>query len=160
MAGDDRSGPASRLSPAAGSESVAGSGTQTASFSVGALELLLSAAPGAARLVVIDGEVRDIYVVEPTALATWAGATRKLLGLAPALGARDAVEYRGPFLVDREGRASIAFEGHVAPGAVTYRLLVSGAASRVAGLMTSEELVQTIVEAAAGAVGVARSIPG
>ena len=160
MAADERSGPASRLSPAVGTESVTGSATQTASFSVGALELALSASPGAARLVVANGEDRDIYVVEPTTLATWAGATRRLLGLVPALGARDAVEYRGPFLIDREGRASIAFEGHVAPGVVTYRLLVSGAASRVAGLMTNEELVRSLVDAAAGAVSLARLTPG
>jgi hypothetical protein len=158
VAADERSGPASRLTPTAGSDKIAGSETQTASFAVGALRLELSAAPGAARLVVTDGESRDIYVVDPAALASWSAGTLRLLALTPAGRWADATEYRAPFLIDREGRASIAFEAHVTNVTVTYRLLVSGASSRVAGIMTSADLVRGIADAAAGAVALARSV--
>lgn len=159
MAADERSGPASRLIPSAGSDSIAGA-TQTASFSVGSLDLALSAAPGAARLVVTSPRDRDIYVVDPSALEAWATSTHRLLSLTPAQSGGETVEFRAPYLVDREGRASVAFEAHVGTDAVTYRLLVSGASSRVAGLMTTAELVRSLVEAAAGAVAVARLTPG
>ena len=156
MAADERSAPASRLSPSA-SEPIAGGTTQTASFQVGALRLELSASPGAARLVVAADDVRDIYVVDPAALASWAKGCRQLLSLVRAERASGAAEFRAPFLVDREGRTSIAFEALVSAGAVTYRLLVSGASSRVAGIMTERELIVGVTDAALGAVAVARS---
>ena len=155
MAADERSGPGSHTSAAA-AESIAGSGTQTASFDVGELRIELSAAPGAARLVVASGQIRDIYVVDPAALASWSAATHRLLALVPAGRWADATEYRAPYLIDREGRASVAFEAHVNNQTVTYRLLVTGAASRVAGIMTTADLVRSVADAASGAVVVAR----
>ena len=156
VAADERSAPASRLSPIPG-DRIAGGATQTASFQVGALRLELSASPGAARLVVAADDVRDIYVVDPAALASWAQSCRQLLSLVPAERVSGAAEFRAPFLVDREGRASIAFEGLISAEAVTYRLLVSGASSRVAGIMTARELIAGVTDAALGAVVVARS---
>jgi hypothetical protein len=155
VAADERSAAASRLSPNAG-EPIAGGTTQTASFRVGALRLELSASPGAARLVVAADDVRDIYVVDPAALALWAKGCRQLLSLVRAEKASGAAEFRAPFLVDREGRTSITFEGHVSDEAVTYRLLVSGASSRVAGIMTERELIVGVTDAALGASVVAR----
>jgi hypothetical protein len=155
---DERSIPASRLSSNPASEPIAGGATQTASFQVGALRLELSAAPGAARIVVAADDARDIYVVDPAVLASWAKSCRRLLSLVPGRGAADAAaEFRAPFLVDREGRPSIAFEALISVEAVTYRLLVSGASSRVAGIMTGPELVRGVTDAALGAVIVARS---
>ena len=159
MAADDRSAPAMRLSPST-SEPIVGGETQTASFQVGAMRIDLSAAPGAARLVVAAGLDRDIYVVDPGALAAWAQATRKLLSLEPADRTAHAAEFRAPYLIDREGRASIAVEGMVAAEAVTYRLLVTGASARIAGFMISAELIRGITDAAAGAASVARSPTG
>jgi len=156
---DERSIPASRLSSSTASEPIAGGTTQTASFQVGGLRLELSAAPGAARLVVAAADDRDTYVVDPTILASWAQACRRLLSLVPARNAGGAAEFRAPFLIDREGRPSIAFEGLVSSEAVTYRLLVTGASSRVAGIMTGAALIRDVSEAALGAVIVARS-PG
>jgi len=66
------------------------------------------------------------------------------------------VEFRTPFLVDREGRASIAFEGLVSEHGLSHRLLVTGAEGRVAGVMTTREVVRGVAEAAAGAVLVAQ----
>jgi hypothetical protein len=152
---DDRSRRVSDV-PAPASAPRADTGEQTACFVVGSLRLELSAAPGAARLVVADDRSRDIYVVEPNALAIWAAATARLMMLMPALQQSDRVEYRTPYLIDREGRASIAFEGLVSEQTVSYRLLVSGAESKVAGLMTTGEIVRQVSEAAAGAVAVAR----
>ena len=100
---------------------------------------------------------RDIYVIDPAALSAWAQGTRRLLSLEPATHAAHAAELRAPFLTDREGRASIAFEGLVAVRAVTYRLLVTGASGRIAGVMTPADIVRGVTDAAAGAVIVARS---
>jgi hypothetical protein len=133
----------------------AGAPPQTACFTVGALQLELTAAPGAARLVVAADGIRDIYVVEPAALAAWATETGRLLTLARATTARQRAEYRAPFLIDREGRESIAFEGLVADRDVSYRLLVSGARARIAGLMTTADVVRQVCEAAAGAASLA-----
>ena len=133
--------------------------SQSASFAVGELRLELSAAPGAARLIVAAGDVRDVYVVDPGALAEWADSLQRLLRLEPAGSPTERAEYRAPYLIDREGRPSIAVEGLVAEAAVAYRLLISGAESRVAGLMTSVELVRGLAEAASGAVAVARAAP-
>ena len=155
MAADDPSAPAIAFSPATSNDAGVGGATQTASFVIGSLRLELSAARGAARLVVASAEDRDVYVVEPAALASWARATGRLLALSAASHPGDAVEYRAPFLIDREGRASIAFEGSVAEF-VTYRLLVTGA-SGVAGITTTGDVVRGVTDAAVGAVGVARS---
>lgn len=155
VAADDRSAPASAFFRSATSESTAGGTTQTASFAVGALRLDLIAAPGAARVVVSSGDDRDVYAVEPAALASWSRATVRLLSLAPAGDAARGAEYRAPFLIDREGRPVIAFEGLVTAQAVTFRLLVSGAESRVAGIMTTADIIRGVTDAASGAVTVA-----
>ena len=170
MAADDRSAPVSAFSHAAATESTAGGAAQTASFAVGALRLDLIAACGAARVVVWSGEEREVYVVEPAALASWARATVRLLSLTPAGGAAHGAEYRAPFLIDREGRPAIAFEGLVAAQAVTFRLLrfsrgsapldpldpvVSEAESRVAAVMTTADIIRDVTDAASGAVNVA-----
>jgi hypothetical protein len=167
VAADDRSAPVSAFSHAAASESTAGGAAQTASFAVCALRLDLIAACGAARVVVWSGDEREVYVVEPAALASWARATVRLLSLTPAGGAAHGAEYRAPFLIDREGRPAIAFEGLVAAQAVTFRLLrfsrgsdsldpiVSGAESRVAAVMTTADIIRDVTDAASGAVKVA-----
>jgi hypothetical protein len=155
VAADDRSARASVFSRSTTSESTAGGATQTASFAVGALRVDLIAVPGAARVVVASAEDRDVYVVEPAALASWARATKRLLSLAPAGDAARGAEYRAPFLIDREGRPAIAFEGLVTAQAVTFRLLVCGPESRVAGTMTTADIIRDVTDAASGAVTVA-----
>jgi CBS domain-containing protein len=173
VAADDRSAPASDFSHATPTHSTAGGATQTAAFAVGALRVELSAARGAARVVVTGGDDREIYVVEPAALASWARATVRLLSLAPARGAAQGAEYRAPFLIDREGRPAIAFEGLVTAQAVTFRLLtfsrgsdpldpvetvdpvVNGAGSRLAGIVTTADLIRSVTDAASGAATVA-----
>jgi hypothetical protein len=150
---DDRARPLADVASTPARAPSAGSETQTASFDVGELRLELSAAPGAARLVVSAGADRDVYIVDPNALETWAVATTKLLSLAPAVS---PAEFRAPFLIDREGRTSIAFEAIVSDSPVAYRLLVSGAAERVARLPTRSELLRDLTEAAVGAVSIAR----
>jgi CBS domain-containing protein len=173
VAADDRSAPASDFSHATPTHSTAGGATQTAAFAVGALRVELSAARGAARVVVTSGDDREIYVVEPAALASWARATVRLLSLAPARGAGQGAEYRAPFLIDREGRPAIAFEGLVTTQAVTFRLLtfsrgsdpldpvepvdpvVSAARSRLAGIVTTADLIRSVTDAASGAATVA-----
>jgi CBS domain-containing protein len=173
VAADDRSAPASDFSHATPTHSTAGGATQTAAFAVGALRVELSAARGAARVVVTSGDDREIYVVEPAALASWARATVRLLSLAPARGAGQGAEYRAPFLIDREGRPAIAFEGLVTTQAVTFRLLtfsrgsdpldpvepvdpvVSAAGSRLAGIVTTADLIRSVTDAASGAATVA-----
>ena len=184
MAADDRSAPVSDFSHATPTHSTAGGATQTAAFAVGALRVELSAARGAARVVVTSGDDREIYVVEPAALASWARATVRLLSLAPARGAGQGAEYRAPFLIDREGRPAIAFEGLVTAQAVTFRLLtfsrgsdpldprrsrgsdpldpvepvdpvVNGAGSRLAGIVTTAGLIRSVTDAAWGAATVA-----
>src|SRR5688500_8773955 len=52
---DDRTGSAPKLSPSTQPSALPRGGTQTASFDVGDVRLELTAAPGAARLVVADG---------------------------------------------------------------------------------------------------------
>ena len=110
-----------------------------------------TAAPGAARLVISADGSRDIYVVDPDALAEWAAAIRRLLSIGPATDQSHRADYRAPFLIDREGRQSVALEALVTEQAVGYRLLVTGAAGRLAGLMMNVELVREIADAAAGA---------
>jgi hypothetical protein len=155
VAADDWSSPVRGIAPAPGS--IGGNAvTQSATFEIAGLTLVLSAAAGAARLVVSGNGARDTYVVDPGALSQWAVATKKLLALTPIPTSADRIEFRAPFLSDREGRPSIAFEGLVSEESVTYRLLVTGAQDRVAGLMTSLEILRGVVEAASGAALVAR----
>jgi len=149
---DDRIGSASNLIPLA--EPASRADTQSATFDLGDLRLELTASPGAARLVVAADNARDIYVVDPAALADWARGIERLLALAPAPTHRERAEYRSPFLIDREGRASIAVEAQVA-ATVSFRVIVQGAESRVAGIMTSAETVRGVAAAAAGIVSVA-----
>jgi hypothetical protein len=151
---DDRTSSASNLAPSADSAANARTDIQSASFDLGDLRLELTASPGAARLVVAAGTVRDIYVVDPAALAEWSRWIRRLLTLAPAPTDRERAEYRSPFLIDREGRASIALEALVSD-TVGYRVIVQGADSRTAGIVTTAEVVQGLTDAAAGIVSVA-----
>jgi hypothetical protein len=150
---NEGSGAASRVSIPRVSESASAT-TQTASFDVPPFKLELSAAPGAARLVVAHGDDRDVYVVDPAALGAWANAFTRLLAL-DSLKQRGHAEFRAPFLIDREGRASVAFHGIVDEQAVSYRLLVCGAASRVVGVPTTAGTVRDVAAAVAGAVLVA-----
>lgn len=156
MVADERSGPISGVSSVRVDAPRADAETQSASFDVGGLRLELSAAPGATRLVVATDDARDTYVVDPSALAAWAAATAKLLTLEPATDPDGRAEFRAPFLIDRESRASIAFEGLVSESGVSYRLLVHGAGERVAGLMTTAAVVRGVCEAAKGAGSLAR----
>jgi hypothetical protein len=158
---DDRSRPTSdlnELTPSASIGSVDGA-PQTATFVVGALQIELTAAPGAARLVVSADADRDVYVVDPGALAAWAADLGRLLSIGPAADQGHRADYRAPFLIDREGRQSVALEALVTEQGVGYRLLVTGAAGRLAGLMMTAELVREISDAAAGAAVFASS-PG
>lgn len=154
MVDNEGSGTASRVSPPRVSESTSAA-TQTASFDVPPFRLELSAAPGAARLVVAHGDDRDIYVVDPAALTAWANAFDRLISLETWRKPRGPVEFRAPFLIDREGRASVAFHGIVDQHAVSYRLLVCGAASRVVGVPTTADVVRDVGAAVAGAVAIA-----
>ena len=156
MVDDERSGPISGVSSVRADAPRADAETQSASFDVGKLRLELSAAPGAARLVVATDEARDTYVVDPDALASWAAATAKLLTLEPATEPGERAEFRAPFLIDRESRASIAFEALVSGNGVNHRLLVLGAEERVAGLMTTAVVIRGICEASKGAAALAR----
>jgi hypothetical protein len=151
---DEGSGSTSRVSVPRISESTSTT-TQTASFDVPPFRLELSAAPGAARLVVVHGDDRDAYAVDPTALSAWASAFTRLMSLESWEKPRGHVEFRAPFLIDREGRASVAFHGIVDAHAVSYRLLVCGAASRVVGVPTTAGVVRDVAAAVAGAVAIA-----
>jgi hypothetical protein len=130
--------------------------TRSATFDVTGIRLEITAAPGAARLVVSSGDDSDVYLVEPAELAGWATATMKLLSLQPAEGPADRVEVRAPFLFDRDGRPSIAFEALASEQGFGYLLLVSGAAEMVAGFVTTAEVLRGVAQAAAGAGTVAR----
>ena len=156
MVDEEGSGSTSRVSVPRVSESTSTT-TQTASFDVPPFRLELSAASGAARLVVAQGDDRDIYVVDPVALGTWANAFTRLLSLDSWAEPRGEVEFRAPFLIDREGRASVAFHGIVDAHGVTYRLLVCGAASRIVGVPTTADVVRDVASAVTGAVRVAGS---
>ena len=159
MVDQEGSGGGSRVSTPRASESTSAT-TQTASFDVAPFRLELSAAPGAARLVVSQGADRDIYVVDPAALTTWARAFTRLLSLDSLEKPRGHAEFRAPFLIDREGRASVAFYGTVDDTGVSYQLLVCGAASRVVGVPTTAAFVRDVAAAVAGVVTVAGHPPG
>ena len=93
---------------------------------------------------------RRTHMVEPSALAVWTIAITKLLSLRPAETARGRATIRAPFIVDREGQPSIAFEAMVSEGGVGYRLLIRGADERLTSLATTEEVVRGLAQAAAG----------
>ena len=154
MTADDRASSARNLAPSAESVAASRTDTQTASFDLGDLRVELTASPGAARLVVAAGATRDIYVVDPVALAEWSRGIKRLLLLAPAPTDRERAEYRSPFLIDREGRSSIAVEALVSD-LVAFRVIVQGAESRKAGIMTTAEVVRGLADAAAGIISVA-----
>lgn len=156
MIADDRSGPGPGVSSSTATPRRADAEMQSASFEIGGLRLDFSASPGAARLVVSGDGARDTYVVEPSGLADWAGSTEKLLALREVPDSAARVEFRTPFLIDREGRESIALEGLVSELGVSYRLLITGAKNQVAGLMIETEVVRGVVEAAAGAAALAQ----
>jgi hypothetical protein len=110
---DDRSRPTSdlnELTPSASIGSVEGA-PQTASFAVGAFRVELTAAPGAARLIVSADGSRDIYVVDPDALAVWAADIGRLLSIGKAADPSHRADYRAPFLIDREGTPSRCIRG-------------------------------------------------
>ena len=154
MVDDEGSASASRVSIPRISDSTSTT-TQTASFDVPPFRLELSAAPGAARLVVMYGDDRDTYVVDPAALSRWANAFIRLMSLQSSEKPRGQVEFRAPFLIDREGRASVAFHGIVGEHAVSYRVLVCGAGARVVGVATTADVVRDVAAAVAGAVAIA-----
>ena len=95
-------------------------------------------------------------MVEPGALAAWAVATTKLLSLQPAESARGRAAIRAPFLVDRDGQPTIAFEALVSEYGVGYRLLVRGEEKPLAGLVTTEDVLRGMAQAAVGIGIVAR----
>ena len=155
MAADDRSGPVSGLSSSPTS-SVRAEGQHSATFEIVGWRLELSASPGAARLDIVGDRARDTHVVEPGAMAAWAAATSQLLSLQSAENARGRSAIRAPFLMDREGQPTIAFEAVVSEHGVAYRLLIRSKQEASAGLVTTEDVVRGMAQAAAGIGRVAR----
>jgi len=149
VAADDRSGPVSGLSSSP-PNSVRAEGRHSATFEVAGWRVELSAGPGAARLVVVGDAARDTHVIEPGALCAWATAITKLLALQPAASARGRAAVRAPFLVDRDGRPSIAVEALLSEQGVGYRLLVGVGQEPLATLVTTEDVVRGMAQAAAG----------
>lgn len=139
----EQSHPGSALSPASATghdPSLA----PTASFALGELRLDLSAAAGAARLVVTRRHARDVFIVDAGALHAWARRVEQVLRLIPATSPREGAEYRTPFLVDREGRPAVAIEALVAERVVTYRALVAVAGEHAANLIDDDVLVELV----------------
>jgi len=155
VAADDRPGPVSGLSSSPTS-SVGAERHHSATFEIVGWRLELLASRGAARLVMVGDGARYIHAVEPNALAAWATATTKLLSLRPASSARGRATIRAPFLVDREGQPSIAFEALVSEHGVGYRLLVRPGEEPIASLVTTEDVVRDMAQAAAGVGKAAR----
>lgn len=156
MAADDRSGPVSGLSSSPTS-SVRAEGQLSATFEIVGWRLELSTSPGSARLVMTGDGAQYTHIVEPGALAAWAAATTKLLSLRPADTARGRAAIRAPFLVDRAGQPSIAFEALVSEAGVAYRLLARLGEEPLASLVTTEEIVRGMAQAAAGVGRVAQT---
>lgn len=150
--------PLSGLSAAPASAARPEGDAQSATFDVVGIRLELNATPGAARLLVSQTGAVDTYAIEPVALTAWAAATTKLLSLQAAAVAAGRAEIRAPFLVDRDGRPSIAFEALISELGVGYRLLVSGAAEPAAAVVTTAEVVRGVAQAAAGVGAVARPV--
>ena len=155
MAADDRSGPVSGLSSSPTS-SVRAEGQHSATFEIAEWRLELSASPGAARLEVVGDRARDTHMVELGALAAWAVATTKLLSLQPAESARGRAAIRAPFLVDRHGQPTIAFEAMVSEYGVVYRLLIGREHGPGASLVTTDDVLRGMAQAAEGIGRVAR----
>ena len=149
VAADDRSGPVSGLSSSPNS-SVRADGQHSATFEVLGWRLELSASPGFARLAITGVEARYTHLVDPRALAAWAIATTKLLSLRPADSARGRAAIRAPFLLDREGQPSIAFEARVSEQGVGYQMLIGGNAKPLTSLVTTGDVVRGMAQAAAG----------
>ncbi|HEX6051231.1 MAG TPA: hypothetical protein VFZ21_18245, partial [Gemmatimonadaceae bacterium] len=84
-------------------------------------------------------------------------ATARLLALSTATGLSACAEFRAPFLMDAEGRASIAFESAVTQGGVVHRLLVMRHDGRVATIVTADNLLRELIDAARGAAAFVRS---
>lgn len=156
MAADDRSGPVSGLSSSPTS-SVRAEGQHSATFEIVGWCLELSASPGAARLEIVGDRSRETHMVEPGALVAWAVATTQLLSLQPAESSRGRAAIRAPFLVDRDGQSTIAFEALVSEYGVGYRLLIGREQGSGASLVTSGEVVRGMAQAAEGIGRVARS---
>lgn len=154
MVADDRPGPLLGLSSSPASV-LRTDGRQSAAFEIVGLRLELSASPGVARLAIAGDGSSDTYVLDAAGLAAWAVAITQLLSLEPAGGVRGCVAVRAPFLIDREGRPSIAFEALVSELGVGYRLLVHGGADKAPGLVTTAEVVHGMAQAAAGAATLA-----
>jgi hypothetical protein len=129
---------------------------QSASFQIGSVRLEMSASPGEARLVIAADGTRGAHVIDAAALAAWAVSTTRLFTLAAASAADQRAEFRSPYLLDREGTATIAFEGLVSENGVGYRLLVTRGPSGITGIMTTADVARSVAEAAAGAAAVAR----
>ena len=130
---------------------------QTASFSIGGFTVELVASAASATLSIVAGDDRDDYRIDPAMLDQWAGGTARLLELTPAGSPSGRAEFRAPFLMDTNGRASIAFESAVLEGHVAHRFLIMGQGGRVAVVATSADLVSELVDAARGAVRFARA---
>jgi hypothetical protein len=95
-------------------------------------------------------------MVEPGALAAWAVATTKLLSLQPAESARGRAAIRAPFLVDRDGQPTIAFEALVSEYGVGYRLLIGREQGPGASLVTTDDVLRGMAQAAEGIGRLAR----
>lgn len=145
----DRSRPTHRLSPASATEHVPSRCAPSASFCLGELRLELSAATGAARLVITHRRRRDVYIIDPGSLYAWARRVSQVLTLVPAGSPSERAEYRTPYLIDREGRPAIAVEALVARQLVTYRLVGAISGDEAAGLMDADVVVE-LIEAAQG----------
>jgi hypothetical protein len=128
---------------------------QSASFQIGSLLLELSASPGAARLVITADTTRCAHVIDPADLAAWAVSTARLFTLSAAPTADGRAEFRSPYLLDREGTATIAFEALVSENGVGHRLLVTRGPNSITGIMTTTDMARGVAEAAAGAAAVA-----
>ena len=150
--------PLAGLSSAPASAARPEGSAQSATFDVVGIRLELNAAPGAARLLVSRAAALDIYAIEPAELAAWAVATTKLLSLQAAEVPAGRADIRAPFLFDREGRPTIAFEALVSELGVGYRLLVGGPAEPAAAVVTTAEVVRDVAQAAAGAGSLARAV--
>jgi len=149
VAADDRSGPVSGLSTSP-TNSVRAEGQHSATFEIVGWRVELSASAGAARLVIVGDGAQHTHLVDPGALAAWAAATTKLLALRPAETARGPAAIRAPFLVDREGQPAVAFEAMVSEHSLGYRMLVRGGEGPLASLVTTEDVVRGMAQAAAG----------
>jgi len=162
---DERAGRVSAYSPpAAATPSQPRNGTvarpteaQTASFAIGEFTVELAASAASAILSITAGDDRDDYRIDPEMLDQWAGSTARLLELTPAASPSGRAEFRAPFLMDTDGRASIAFESAVTEGHVGHRLLIMGQGGRVAVVAAPADLVGELVDAARGAVRFSRA---